>query len=175
MQELNNSPSESAQKFRNLQTELRERWRAIEEFDSGDCDIIIIPSVSLDQQEMRKIEGAYHYEERHLFSLISLRNPRTLVIYITSEPVHPMIVDYYLQLLPGIPFSHARDRLLLCSAYDASAKSLTQKILDRPRLMERIRQAVRPTKSYMVCYNSTPLERELSVKLGIPLWASDPD
>ena len=112
MQELNNSASETAQQFRNLQTELRERWREIEEFDSGDCDIIVIPSLSLDQQEMQKVEGAYHYEERHLFSLIRLRNPRTRLIYITSEPLHPMIVDYYLQLLPGIPFSHARDRLL---------------------------------------------------------------
>ncbi|MEG4998396.1 peptide ligase PGM1-related protein [Microcoleus sp. B4-D4] len=175
MKELKNSSSESAQQFRNLQTQLREHWRASEEFDSDDCDIIIIPSLSLDQQEMQKIEGAYHYEERHLFSLIRLRNPRTRLIYITSQPLHPMIVDYYLQLLPGIPFSHARDRLLLFCAYDASAKSLTQKILDRPRLMERIRQAVRPTKSYMVCYNSTALERELSVKLGIPLWGSDPD
>lgn len=175
MQELKNADSEYGQQFRNLQIELRERWQKVEEFDSGDCDIIIIPSVSLDQQEMQKVEGAYHYEERHLFSLMRLRNPRTRLIYITSQPLHPMIVDYYLQLLPGIPFSHARDRLFLFSTYDASAKSLTQKILERPRLMERIRQAVRPTKSYMVCYNSTPLERELSVKLGIPLWASDPD
>ncbi len=175
MQELNHSPSEFAREFRHLQNELRERWQAVEEFDSGDCDIIVIPSVSLDQQEMQKIPGVYHYEERHLFSLIRLRNPRTRLIYLTSEPLHPMIIDYYLQLLPGIPFSHARDRLLLFSTYDASAKSLTQKILERPRLMERIRQAARPTKSYMICYNSTPLERELSVKLGIPLLASDPD
>ena len=175
MQELKNASSEYGQQFRNLQAELRERWREIEEFDSGDCDIIVVPSLSLDQQEIQKVEGAYHYEERHLFSLIRLRNPRTRLIYITSEPLHPMIIDYYLQLLPGIPFSHARDRLLLFSTYDASTKPLTQKILERPRLMERIRQSVRPTKSYMVCYNSTPLERELSVKLGIPLWASDPD
>jgi hypothetical protein len=175
MQNINKSDSEYSQQFRNLQIELRERWHKIEGFDSGDCDIIVIPSISLDQQEMQKVPGAYHYEERHLFSLIRLRNPRTRLIYITSEPLHPMIIDYYLQLLPGIPFSHARDRLLLFSTYDASAKSLTQKILERPRLIERIRQAVRSTKSYMVCYNSTHLERELSVKLGIPLWASDPD
>lgn len=175
MQELKTADSEYGQQFRNLQIELRERWHKVEGFDRGDCDIIVIPSVSLDQKEMQKVEGAYHYEERHLFSLIRLRNPRTRLIYITSQPLHPMIVDYYLQLLPGIPFSHARDRLFLFSTYDASPKSLTQKILERPRLMERICQAVRPTKSYMVCYNSTPLERELSVKLGIPLWASDPD
>ncbi len=75
MQELKNADSEYGQQFRNLQIELRERWHKVEGFDSGDCDIIIIPSVSLDQQEMQKVEGAYHYEERHLFSLIRLRNP----------------------------------------------------------------------------------------------------
>jgi hypothetical protein len=105
MQELKTADSEYGQQFRNLQIELRERWHKVEEFDSGDCDIIVIPSVSLDQKEMQKVEGAYHYEERHLFSLIRLRNPRTRLIYITSQPLHPMIVDYYLQLLPGIPFS----------------------------------------------------------------------
>lgn len=175
MQEFRASSSKQAQQFRQLQAQLRDRWHTIEQFDRGDYDILVIPSVSLDQQELQKVEGAHHYEERHLFSLIRLRNPRTRLIYITSMPLHPMVIDYYLQLLPGIPFSHARDRLLLFSTYDAAAKSLTQKILERPRLMERIRQSLRPAKSYMVCYNSTLLERELSVKLGIPLLACDPD
>jgi hypothetical protein len=72
------------------------------------------------------------------------------MIYVTAQPLAPMIVDYYLQLLPGIPFSHARDRLLLLSTHDASHKSLSQKILERPRLMNRIQKAMRPDKSYMV-------------------------
>ena len=84
------------------------------------------------------------------------------------------MIDYYLQLLPGIPFSHARDRLLLISTYDGSLKPLTQKILERPRLVDRIRRALRPNKSYMVCYNSTNLEQELSLKLDIPLLAASP-
>ncbi|MGB6166983.1 MAG: peptide ligase PGM1-related protein, partial [Geitlerinemataceae cyanobacterium] len=76
---------------------------------------------------------------------------------------------------PGMPFSHARDRLLLFSTDDASSKPLTQKLLERPRLLARIRQAMRPDKSYMVCFNATSLERDLSVALDIPLLASDPD
>ena len=82
---------------------------------------------------------------------------------------------YYLQLLPGIPFSHARDRLLLISTYDGSLKPLTQKILERPRLVEKIRRALRHDKSYMVCYNSTDLEQQLSLKLGIPMLAASPE
>ncbi|MBD2327711.1 peptide ligase PGM1-related protein [Alkalinema sp. FACHB-956] len=160
--------------FQVLQAQLRARWRNVQEFDNEAADIVVIPSLSLDQRELLKVAGFHHYEERLLFSLIRLRNPRTRLIYLTSQPLHPSIIDYYLQLLPGIPFSHARDRLLLLSTYDGSLKSLTQKILDRPRLLERIRQAVNSDRAYMICYNATNLERDLSEKLGIPLFASDP-
>lgn len=143
--------------------------------EPDDYDILVIPSLSLDQQELQKVEGVMHYEERMLFSLIRLKNPHTRLVYVTSEPLPEIIVDYYLHLLPGIPFSHARDRLLLFSAYDRSCKSLTEKILDRPRLIERIRRSLRSSQSYMVCFNSTSWERELSVRLQLPLFACDPD
>lgn len=175
MQQFKQSADEQAQQFRQLQDHLRDRWQSIDTFDRDECDILVVPSLTLDQRELQKVQGAHHYEERHLFSLIRLRNPRTRLIYITSEPLHPMIVDYYLQLLPGIPFSHGRERLLLFSTYDAAPKPLTQKILERPRLVQRIREQLRPTNAYMVCFNATHWERELSVKLGIPLLASDPD
>lgn len=161
--------------FRQLQLSLRERWKTIELFDNSDADILVIPSLSIDQRELKKVEGCEHYEERLLFSLIRLRNPRTRLIYVTSMPLHPSIIDYYLQLLPGIPFSHARNRLLLLSTYDSSLKPLSQKILERPRLLERIRQALRLNKAFMTCYNATQLEAELSVKLGVPLYAAAPD
>jgi hypothetical protein len=175
MQTLNSSSSAQAEQFRQLQSQLRDRWHSVDLFDQDDHDIVVVPSLSMDQRELKKIEGFLHYEERLLFSLIRLRNPRTRLIYITGMPLSPIIIDYYLQLLPGIPFSHARDRLLLLSTYDSSPKPLSQKILERPRLIERIRQALRPQKSYMVCYNSSDPERELSVRLGIPLLAPDPD
>ncbi|USR92218.1 peptide ligase PGM1-related protein [Phormidium yuhuli AB48] len=167
--------SELRERFKSLQKELRDRWQTIDQFDQDDNDILVIPSITLDQRELRKIAGVHHYEERNLYSLIRLRNPRTRLVYVTSQPLHPSTIDYYLQLLPGIPFSHARDRLLLFSTYDSSPQPLTRKILDRPRLIERIWRALRPQQSYMVCFNATPLERELSVRLGIPLLALDPD
>ena len=174
MQTLDHSSSEQAEQFRQLQIQLRERWQTIELFDNSDADILVIPSLSLDQRELLKVEGFHHYEERLLFCLIRLQNPRTRLIYVTSQPLHPSVIDYYLQLLPGIPFSHARDRLLLLSTYDSSLKPLTQKILERPRLVERIRQALRLDNSYMICYNTSPWERELSVGLSVPLYAADP-
>jgi hypothetical protein len=166
---------ERVEQFQQLQAQLRQRWQSIEQLDHGDYDILVIPSLSLDQRELQKVTGVHYYEERLLFSLIRLRNPRTRLIYITSQPIHPSVIDYYLQLLPGIPFSHARDRLLLLCTYDSSLKPLTQKILERPRLMARLRHAIRPDRAYMTCFNSTSLERDLAVQLGIPLLAVDPD
>jgi hypothetical protein len=169
------SSGEMVAKFQHLKQLLRDRWRSVANLDDSEADIVVVPSLSLNQRELAKIEGFHHYEERLLFSLIRLRHPRTRLVYITSQPLHPSVIDYYLQLLPGIPFSHARDRLLLLAAYDSSLSPLSQKILDRPRLVERIRQAVKPERSYMICYNSTPAERQLAVELGIPLFALDPD
>ncbi len=177
-------PHNAAERFRQLQNQLREwtksseegqLWQSVDIFDQDDYDILVIPSFSVDQEVGSKVDGFLHYEERLLFSLIRLRNPLTRVIYITALPLCPIVIDYYLQLLPGIPFSHARDRLLLISTYDGSLKPLTQKILDRPRLVKKIRRALRPNKSYMVCYNSTDLEQKLSLKLGIPMLAASPD
>lgn len=172
---MKNLTSEQIEKFKQFQSELRHLWQGTDVFDEDDRDVLIVPSFSFDRREIKKVPGILHYEERLLFSLIRLRNPNTRIIYVTALPLAPIIIDYYLQLLPGIPFTHARNRLLLTSTYDASIKPLTQKILERPRLIERIRKALRPEKSYMICFNSTVLEQELSLKLGIPLLACSPD
>ena len=122
MDGLNSSSSTQAERFRRLQSQLRDRWSSIDLFDQDDRDILVVPSVTVDQRELAKIPGFLHYEERLLFSLIRLRNPRTRLIYVTAVPLSPIVIDYYLQLLPGIPFSHARERLMLLSTYDASLK-----------------------------------------------------
>jgi len=64
---------------------------------------VIVPSLTLDQSELRKLPGANFYEERLLFLLIRLRNPRARMVYVTSQAVHPIILEYYLQFLAGIP------------------------------------------------------------------------
>lgn len=165
---------EQSERFRELQDQLRQRWQEVDILEQDNHDILVIPSFSIDQRVGQKVPGFLHYEERLLFSLIRLRLPQTRLIYLTAQPLSPIIIDYYLQLLPGIPFSHARNRLLLLTTYDNSFKPLTQKILERPRLVERIRHALRPHRSYIVCFNATHLEQELSVLLGVPLFACSP-
>jgi hypothetical protein len=137
--------------------------------------VVVDPSLTLDTEELAKISGVHHYEERLLCMLMLLRMPRTRLVFVTSQPIPDPIVDYYLHLLPGVPLRHARRRLTLLSCHDASDVPLTEKILERPRLIERIRAAiVDPDAAHMTCFNSTALERTLAVRLGIPLYGNDP-
>src|SRR6185503_2413429 len=169
------SPEQEIAEFQRLKPRLAEVWDALTMREEEPHTAVVVPSLTLDQSELKKISGASFYEERLLFLLIRRRNPRARMVYVTSQPIHPIILEYYLQFLAGIPASHARSRLTLLCADDASTRSLTEKILERPRLIERIRAGISdPQRAYMTVFNSTPLERKLAVLLGIPLNGCDP-
>lgn len=166
----------SVASFKQLQQRLPEIWRAVEGDQPWAHTSVVVPSLSFDQEELSKISGAPFYEERLLFILIRLRHPLARVLYVTSQPVDPNIVDYYLQHLVGVPFSHARGRLQMLCVQDASPRSLTEKILERPRVIERIRRWVGDSsRAYLTCFNSTYRERKLALALDVPLNGADPD
>ncbi len=161
--------------FKKLQESFCEQYELFFPDNLAAKTIVVIPSLTLDQEVLDKVTGALHYEERLLCLLMLLRMPRTRVIYITSVPIDPVIIDYYLHLLPGITGYHARERLTLLSCYDASPISLTEKILKRTRLIERIKQHIPPGHaSHIACFNTTNFERSLAVRLGIPIFGCDP-
>ena len=148
-----------------------ERMRLNEEGES----VVVVPSVTLDRVTERSGSLAQAMEERYLFLLLLLREPRLRMIYVTSMPIEPAIVEYYLALLPGIIPSHARARLSLVSVNDSSPRALGEKLLERPRLLRRIGDLVPDrTRSHLVPYNTTTLERDLAIALGIPMYGADP-
>ena len=163
------------QRFAELQRGLGPLFARVFSDRLAEQTVVVVPSLSLAPEELAKLRGSPHYEERMLCLLMLLRLPRTRVVYVTSQPVAATIVDYYLHLLPGVPVEHARRRLTLLSCHDGSPTPLTGKILARPRLVERIRAAVAdPASAHVTCFNTTPLERTLAVRLGLPLYGCDP-
>ncbi|MFN2543237.1 MAG: peptide ligase PGM1-related protein [Actinomycetota bacterium] len=159
--------------FDALQAKLIPLWKSVATLNQDEQTIVVVPSLTID----RALSGtdAQAYEERYLFLLLLLRQPRARMIYVTSQTILPSIVEYYLDLLPGIIPSHARPRLHLLSTYDAGPASLTEKILARPRLIERIRSLIAdPDRAHLIPFITTELERELTMRLGIPMYGADP-
>jgi hypothetical protein len=160
-------------RFDALQRKLVPLWQSIQSFTDDPQTIVVVPSITLDST----IRGARQqaYEERYLFLLLLLRQPRARLIYVTSQAIHREVVDYYLDLLPGVLSSHARQRLFLVSPLDGSSRPLSQKLLERPRLLAQIRSLIAdPDRAHLVPFNTTALERDLSLALGIPMYGCDP-
>jgi len=163
-----------AMSFRDLQAQLLPDWGREQGGDGTDFDLLMVPSLTMDRSQMELVTGAHHYEERQLFSLVRLRDPGVRVVYVTSKLLPELVVDAVLELLPGVPTSHARRRLHLFDTDDASNRPLTEKLLERPVLLERIRELLRPDRSFIGCYVVTELEKRLSERLQVPLLGTDP-
>ena len=166
--------SERYELFDRLQAGMPQVWEAFR-MNHADESVVVVPSVSMEPT----IPGAgsliQAYEERFLFLLLLLRQPQLRMIYVTSMPVAPTIVEYYLALLPGVIPSHAKARLSLVSVGDSSPVSLSEKLLSRPRLLSRIADLIpNAERSHLVPYNTTEHERDLALILGIPMYGADP-
>src|SRR5438093_6199109 len=164
---------DSQAEFDQLQRKLVPLWKSIEAFNQDPQTIVVVPSMSIDLVGAGAVVQAY--EERYLFLLLLLRQPRARLIYVTSQTILPNIIDYYLDLLPGVIPSHARPRLFLIAPLDGSARPLSDKLLHRPRLIERIRSLIMdPARAHLVPFNTTSREKELALRLGIPMYGADP-
>ena len=171
---LPTDPAALQARFDALQERLVPLWSSMQSMTADEQTIVVVPSLSLDL-----VEGSglivQPYEERMLFLLFLLRQPRARMVYVTSEPILPSVVDYYLDLIPDVPHHHARSRLDLVPVLDSSSRPLSAKLLERPRLMERIRALVAdPRRAHLVPFITTDLERDLALQLGIPMYGSDP-
>lgn len=173
MPALGLGPEEVAARFDSLQRKLVPLWKSIECMSQDEQTIVVVPSLAVDLvltgSEMQA------YEERFLFLLFLLRQPCARMIYVTSQAIAPSIIDYYLDLLPGVVPSHARKRLFLIAPLDASSRPLTLKLLERPGLLRHIRSLIPdPDRAHLVPFSTSPHERDLALCLGIPVYGADP-
>jgi hypothetical protein len=160
-------------RYQRLQGRMPSVWDAMR-LDLDDESVVVIPSVT-PSGAAGSGTMTQAYEERFLFLLLLLRQPRLRMIYVTSMPIDPRIVEYYLALLPGVIPSHALARLTLISVGDASIRPLSAKLLERPQLLARIADRIpNRERSHLIPYNTTELERDIAVTLGIPMYGADP-
>jgi hypothetical protein len=168
--------AEAEVQFEKLQAKLIPLWKSIGGLDpnqQAEQTVVIVPSQSIEFD----CKGAemQSYEERMLFLLMLLRQPRTRMIYVTSQKILPETLDYYLSLMPGVITSHATERFINIAPEDRSPRGLTRKLLERPNLCEKIRSLIPdPARAHLITYTVTLQERDLALRLGIPLYGSDP-
>ncbi len=145
--------------------------RGLSDLETG--TIVMLPSATFPDAELRKIVGIQHYEERLLCTTLLLANPGLHLAYITSLPVDEAIVEYYLHFLPDP--DDARRRLEFIVVGEDSGRALSAKVLDAPHVTEQVRAFVAGADTaYLVPFNVTPLEGRIAEVTGVPLFGPSP-
>jgi hypothetical protein len=156
-----------------LQAKLVPLWSSLDHLNTDEQTIVVVPSADVDVELTASQLQAY--EERFLFLLFLLRQPRARMVFVTGQKIPNEIVDYYLDLLPGVIQSNARRRLFFVSPMEARFRPLSRKLLDRPHLLEEIRSLIpNPDRAHLVPFMTTWDDRELAMRLGIPMYGADP-
>jgi hypothetical protein len=132
---------------------------------------MVVPSLTFPEAELEKIVGIQFYEERLLFVLLLLRNPQLRIVFVTSLRVEEPIVDYYLRFIPAEV--RPGERLYLLALWDPSTRALTEKVLEQPDALDRLRE-LGGEDALLLTFNVTPLEQRLSEDIGVPLYGCDP-
>src|SRR4051812_3729890 len=132
--------------------------------------IVVVPSLSFAAAELAKITAIQFYEERLLCLTLLLGDPGVRMVYATSVPVDPAVVDYHLGLLPD-PADAAR-RLALVSPDDPAPRPLSAKLLDRPAVLDVI---ARSGGNYLLPFNVPEFELTLARSTGLPMYAGPPE
>ena len=159
-------------RFDRLQSRLPAVWAAMQH-DLEDESVVVIPSLAVGTT-VTAASLIQAYEERFLFLLLLLRQPMLRMTYVTSQPIDPRIIEYYLALLPGVIPSHALARLTLISIGDGTPRPLSEKLLERPRVLARIARSIPDRRrSHLIPYSTTEGERDLALVLGIPMYGAD--
>jgi hypothetical protein len=85
------TPQQAAAQFDSLQEKLVPLWKSIQAFNQDEQTIVVVPSMSIDSDFSSTELQAY--EERFLFLMLLLRQPRARLIYVTSQAILPSIID----------------------------------------------------------------------------------
>ena len=137
--------------------------------DMEEGTIVVIPSATFALAELQKIVGIPHYEERLLCMLLWLRKPGLRMVYVTSLPVEPAIVDYYLSFLPDP--EGARSRLTMLTLDDPDPVALAPKLVHRPDVLDAIAAAAGPAdQAYLLPFNVTEHEQAVSERLQLAVY-----
>lgn len=134
---------------------------------------IVVPSLSLGNEDLLAESGADPVAEQRLLSLaLLLHSPDVRVIYASSYEVPGAVIDTLMRYVPDPDAARSKFGTVTTSRPGPLASAL----LADPRAMEKLRAAVRSgPPACLISFDVTRHESALAASLGIPVIGSHPD
>ncbi len=136
--------------------------------------VVVLPSFSVGESLLSHYQDRIaSLEHRFLVAILLLRIPSARVAMVLSQHPGSEMIDYYLDLLPAVP--DARERLETIVVDDLSARPVAAKLLERPDLIERIRELGDGMPAVVEPWNVWHPEQAVADALGMPINGTPPE
>lgn len=165
------------QDFATLQARLPAAWAANRTGSMVPHVVVTLPSFSVSEPVLaRYADRIPSLEHRFLLAALMLpRIPGCEMVYLTCRNPEEEVLDYYAALsLPDDPGAFRR-RIHIVEVPDLSARSITDKLIERPDLIAEVKRLVGGRLAMIEPWNVTAPEVELALSLGIPVNGTNPD
>lgn len=165
-----------SKKFASLKRQLFLYEKIARDNYRGERTIIVLSGLNFNFMELRKTPSLARYEEKFLFFLFLLRFSRTRIIYVVSQSINEFLIDYYLRIISDDEKERKdmRRRLVIVNVKNGARKPVAYKVLKKPSAVKKIESYIVDYKTtYIQCYNPSRYEKEVAIKLGVPLYGVD--
>ena len=137
--------------------------------------MVALPSFSLGESLLS------HYgdripalEHRYLLAMLVLNRVACDLVLVVCQAPTPEVVDYYLSLIRPERRAAARARLHVLEVPDPSHRSIAEKLLDRPDLIDEVRGLIAGRPAYIEPWNVSDSEVAVALALDAPINGSSP-
>ena len=163
--------------FTLLQRRLVSAWRVSRPPGGTEHVRVVLPSYNLGASALE------HYahrlpalEHRFLVEILQLaRVEACTLVFVFCQAPGAEVIEYYLSLLPPETSARVRPRICTVVVPDDSGRPVAAKLLDRPDLLDHIRDCIGGRPAFIEPWNVTADEVAVAVRLQAPVNGTAPE
>ena len=163
--------------FTLLQRRLASAWRLSRPPGGTEHVRVVLPSYNLGASALRHY--AYRLpalEHRFLVEILQLaRVEACTLVFVFCQAPDAEVIDYYLSLLPPQASARARPRIYTVVVPGESGRPVAAKLLDRPDLLDHIRECIGGRPAFIEPWNVTADEVAVAARLQAPVNGTAPE
>lgn len=153
---------------------LSENPQIVEPDYEGDRTLLLIPSISFGDFVLKQYQGPQFFEERYLYFLTFLKQPRTNIILVLSDGMEYAVYDYFAEHIGRCLDMNALEwtkRIARITVPGMPAKSLTHSIVQHPEYVKKIKEHItNSNNTFIEFFRVAEEEIELSRLLDVPIY-----
>lgn len=166
---------EAVDAFGRLQAALPDALAANSPGSGRDHVVVAMASYSLSPSLLAHYgERLPAMEHRYLTAVLQLARTDAELVVVCSVAPEPEVLAYYRALVPPDVAERMTRRVHVVALEDPSTRSLAEKLLDRPDLLDGIRRIVAGRTAFIEPWNVTEPEVAVALELGLPVNGTAP-